>query len=349
MRAREELGFNDRWLMIIGIPFVALVINSIIFSSTDIDNSTRFLTCYPISIIFTSVFWIIFRQCIMALRKRKRFQENTFLRLGAEVILIIVIYFLIEPILEFLVKEVLQLQNSWSEPTAAIKIFTGLIFSLFVTAIYEIIYIQSKLERSNLEREQLSRAHIQSQLDGLKSQIQPHFLFNSLNTLAGLIPQDENRAVRYVQKLSRVFRYVLEIRDEALITLEEEVEFLNAYIYLLKERFGNNLQVELDIPTSYHGRMVVPLSLQILFENAIKHNKITREEPLKVRVYISAEGKLTVENNLQLREESPNGTKMGLENIRKRYRFVVDDPVDIVSSIESFMVSLPLIKSPSIP
>ena len=348
MKKQQELGFNDRWLMVAGIPFVALVINSVVFSSMDMDTSTIFLTCYPISIVFTGVFWIIFRYAIIQVRRNKKFEDKALLRLSIEMLLIILIYFLIEPLLEYLVHDRLQLATEWNEPSQAIKIFTGLIFSLFITAIYEIFYIQSKLDRSNLEREQLSRAHIQSQLDGLKSQIQPHFLFNSLNTLAALIPEDEDRAVRYVQKLSNVFRYVLEIRDEALITLDDEIEFLKSYIYLLKERFGNNLQVEIEIPEKFTSKMVVPLSLQILFENAIKHNIITRDAPLKVRVYINTQNKLTVENNIQLRASDARSTKMGLENIKKRYRFIVDDPVEIINSLESFIVSLPLIHAPTI-
>ncbi|NND07989.1 MAG: histidine kinase [Saprospiraceae bacterium] len=189
---------------------------------------------------------------------------------------------------------------------------------------------------------------MQSQLEGLKNQIKPHFLFNSLNALAGLIPKDGKRAIRYVNKLSAVFRYLLEIDDTPLISLEEELAFLHAYAYLQKERFGDNLVVDIDIDPSYYHKMIVPLSLQILFENVIKHNILSDEKPLRVNIFINDQGKITVENNLQLKDLPPSSTKIGLENIKKRYAFIVENAVDVQDTSSSFSVSLPLVQNPEV-
>ena len=182
-------------------------------------------------------------------------------------------------------------------------------------------------------------------MEGLKSQVNPHFLFNSLNTLIYIIPENTDRAIQFVQKLSKVYRYILEIRDKKLIPLEEELDFLHSYIFLLKERFGDNLEVNLSIPSDILVQQVVPLSLQILFENAIKHNIISDKHPLKIEVFFKDE-KLVVQNNLQLKKQAMPSTKVGLQNIKNRYAFFTDEKVDINDDGPYFKVTLPLIKMP---
>jgi len=270
---------------------------------------------------------------------------DTIKRIVTESVAILAAYLILKPALEYLVENVLPLSDDFVKPQHSIEIFSSLILSFLVLLIYEIVYVQRQLEKSNVEKAQLSRAHMQAQLEGLRNQIQPHFLFNSLNTLSALIGQDVKRAESYVQKLSKVFRYVLEIRDESLISLEEEIKFLNAYIYLLKERFGDNLNVEINIHDKYSQDLIAPLSLQILFENAIKHNSISKDQPLQIRLSVDSDRKLIIENNLQLRSEEIKSTKMGLENIKKRYQFIMDDPIEVIRTLETFAVSLPLISS----
>lgn len=346
---RELLGFNDRWLMILGIPFVSLILSSVLYSEVLHGGNEYFISkCYPTSIFFTSMFWLLFRELLIQLRKRKAFKNNTLKRVTLEAVLIIPVFIILKPVFTFISFDLLHLDKNVVQPSATLELFSGIIISMLILAIYEIIYIQRQLEKSILEKEQLGRAQIQSQLEGLKNQIQPHFLFNSLNTLAALIPEDSDRAIRYVKKLSEVFRYILEIKNESLIPLGDEIEFLKSYIFLIKERFGENLKVSLEIDPNATQLMVVPLSLQILFENAIKHNVLSREKPLLVRIYLNDKGKLTVQNNLQPKQNIGSTTKIGLDNIKKRYGFIIEDPVDIISSLDSFIVSLPLINPSTI-
>lgn len=218
-----------------------------------------------------------------------------------------------------------------------------LVMIFLVVAIYETIYFYQQLKQSIQEKEELQRENIKSQLEGLKSKVNPHFLFNSLNTLAYLIPEDADKSVKFVQKLSKVYRYILEMSDERLIPLQKELDFLNSYIFLLKERFEENLQVEIDIPKARMKDKIIPLSLQILFENAIKHNIISSTKPLKIKVLINNSGKLIVENNLQKKKQIKDSTKFGLENIKNRYRFFSNEAVDVIATSSSFIVSLPLI------
>ncbi len=275
-------------------------------------------------------------------------RNNTRKRLLLEIIFVLLAFVIIDGFLDWLVDFVHQDPTEHLSSNPTVELFSSLIISFFICSLYEIFFIQKQLEYTVLEWEQLSKANMQSQLEGLKNQIQPHFLFNSLNALAGLIPKDSKRAVRYVNKLSQVFRYFLDIGDTPLISLEEELTFLQSYIYLLKERFGKNLIVVMKVDSAYYHKMIVPLSLQILFENAVKHNILSSRYPLHVSIYINEDEKITVKNNLQLKDMPPSSTKIGLDNIQRRYGFFVEDSVDIVSNEESFSVALPLISVPEI-
>ncbi|MFQ5446867.1 MAG: sensor histidine kinase, partial [Saprospiraceae bacterium] len=200
------------------------------------------------------------------------------------------------------------------------------------------------LQKTQLEKERLVKENVQSQLESLRNQVNPHFFFNSLNTLAYLIPEDPAKAENFVQKLSKAYRYILEIRDKQLVTLEEELVFLDSYTCLLQERFGENLLVKVDAPEEILPYKLVPLSLQMLFENAIKHNVISTQSPLVIEVFVENTDRLVVKNNLQRKNQTMPSTKVGLENISRRYKLVSDHEVEVIMTQQSFIVILPLIK-----
>lgn len=193
-----------------------------------------------------------------------------------------------------------------------------------------------------LNTERLEKENIKAQYDNLKSQVNPHFLFNSLNALTNLVYEDQDKAAKFIKQLSEVYRYVLDTRDKEIVPLEEELKFLNAYLFLQKIRFENNLITRIDL--NGLSTYVAPLSIQMLFENAIKHNVISKEMPLQIKLY--ADNKfLVVENTLQQKDvslEDSNG--MGLENITNRYSFLSDNKVEIGKTETKFIVRLPMIK-----
>jgi len=339
---KEVLGFDDKWLIIIGIPLVSLVMPLMIIPFGDPLTPEWYKTNVLISFVQVPVYWFFFRRVFVEARRRFPAFRNTWKRMIFQFAIVIFLYLLLEPLLSKLCQSVILGQEGF---VGGISITVSTIVMIFLwVAVYEGIYFYGQLKKSILEKEQLQRENIQSQLEGLKSQVNPHFLFNSLNTLACLIPEDAEKSVKFVQQLSKVYRYILEISDEKLIPLRQELAFLDAYIFLLKERFEDNLQVEIDIPESRMKDQIIPLSLQILFENAIKHNIISSSKPLKVEVRIGTDNKLTVENNLQKKKQIKNTTRFGLDNIRNRYRFLSDEAVEVISTSTSFIVSLPLIR-----
>lgn len=344
-KTREILGFDDRWLMLIGIPVASFLVSALMFGNQFEENILYNLSkCSMVSVIYTTIFWFTFRQIFIELRRRFPAVRDAVKRLVLQTILILVAYFAIKVLMDFLIADYLHRFMGLDEPQGIAMGLASLTLTFLIVSIYESIFFYSRLQKSIVEKEQLERENIQSQLEGLKNQVNPHFLFNSLNTLMHIIPEDQELAVRFVQQLSKVYRYILEIRDRKLIPLSEELDFLKAYVFLLKERFGENFKVEINIPEAYLSMKVVPLSLQILLENAIKHNIISALKPLKIEVFVEKNRQLIIRNNLQKKNQVMDSTKVGLQNIKNRYSFFSDRKVEAFATADSFVVSLPLIE-----
>lgn len=191
-----------------------------------------------------------------------------------------------------------------------------------------------------VQQEKLKREQLALQYETLKSQVNPHFLFNNLNSLTSLISTNPDKAIDFVKKLSEVYRYVLDQKDHELVGLDTELKFLESYVFLQKIRFGTNLDVQIEVnPMNYK---VIPLSVQMLVENAIKHNEISDKKPLQIRVFSSDDQYLTVENRLQKKTGS-EGTGSGIQNISDRYEFFTNRKVNISFNSERFRISIPLL------
>jgi len=337
---KKILGFDDTWLMLIGIPLTCLVMPLFTINLSEFTWSNYFFN-FNITGIYTVIFWFAFREIF----KHSRTKYPTFGQVGIRLIyqmgLVLICYVVVDTVVDFTLEHIFRDKDMDGAPLAGTT--AALIMIALLCSVYEGIYFYQQLKESIQEKEQLQRENVISQLEGLKNQVNPHFLFNSLNTLSYLIPEDADRAVNFVQQLSKVYRYILEIRSKKLIPLKEELDFLHAYIFLLKERFEENLHVEINIPEQQLTLQIVPLSLQILFENAIKHNIISSKKPLLIEVFVDDAGKLIVQNNLQQKKQRMDSTKVGLQNIKNRYRFFSDESVEVLSTTTSFIVALPLI------
>ena len=185
--------------------------------------------------------------------------------------------------------------------------------------------------------------NLSSQYESLKNQVNPHFLFNSLNVLTSLIPKDQAMSVKFVKKLSEVYRYVLDNQNKEVVSLPEELHFLESFVFLQKIRFQEHLNVVIDLPKQ-SDIMVPPLSLQMLMENAIKHNEVSAENPLSITLYLEKDEYLVMSNNLQKKNQPVESAGIGLENIKARYEFLTDKLVQILSDHGRFEVKLPVLK-----
>jgi two-component system LytT family sensor kinase len=346
--------FDDRLARFIGIPVLAFMI-PVVFFHANLDNGfMAFLPKWIMAIVHIGIYWEGVRFIYFQTRKRFPYVSQTSRR----------IFWLLFLSISFIVSASLLLHTTEDAfrilPESSAGVFTFRKHAVSVTILvlclpyYESSYYFGQLQEVLLEAEQLKKEQVQSQLEMLKSQVNPHFLFNSLNTLASLIPEEPDLAVDFVRKLSKVYRYILEIRDFHTVPLQKELSALKAYHFLLQIRFGESLNVKIDIPDRYLNEHILPLSLQMLIENAVKHNILSVHKPLWIEVFIS-NGRVIVRNNLQRKNQQTDSTGLGLQNIQNRYQLLGSQPVDVIVTTQSFSVSLPLlgqsayVKPPVIP
>lgn len=216
------------------------------------------------------------------------------------------------------------------------------IVACLVTSSCCIIYLIRRQQQVLIENEQLQAENIRNQYEVLKNQLNPHMLFNSLNTLRSLVRENQNKAQDYIQELSRVLRYTLQSHDFQSVSLREEMEFVSAYIFLLKMRFENNLQFDIQINKTLEERRLPPMAIQVLVENAVKHNEISNRKPLTIHILTNNEGNLCVSNDIQPKWTATAGTGIGLVNLAKRYRLLFKQDIQITEDKE-FNVCIPLI------
>lgn len=205
-----------------------------------------------------------------------------------------------------------------------------------------------QLTEANTQLLKVQKENLQSQFEVLKQQVNPHFLFNSLNVLTSLIKIDPDLAESFTERLSKVYRYVLENKEKDVVLLSAELEFLNAYLFLLEIRFMNKIVIEINIDKSYYDFQILPIAIQLLIENAVKHNTFSKVKPLKIEIFVDRQQKLNIVNNLNLRETKFASTGVGLENISRRYALVSDQKPEFNKTVNQFIAKLPLLKSEKI-
>ncbi|MEL6918219.1 MAG: histidine kinase [Bacteroidota bacterium] len=207
------------------------------------------------------------------------------------------------------------------------------------------IFYHSNKQKRNLERKmkELRQEVMSSKYKSLKSQISPHFLFNSLNTLTSLMYEDRDLASDFVSRLASSYRYILDNREEDLVTLEKELNFLDSFIFMMNVRHEGALKISTDIGVDAQQFLIPTLSLQMLVENALKHNYYSKEKPMEIKIFSVGKLGLVVENTLRKREQREESTKLGLKNIRKRYAFYTRQEVTIETEKGLFKITMPLL------
>ncbi len=220
--------------------------------------------------------------------------------------------------------------------------YFGLGLTFVVITLFHAIYFYNRYQQNRLKEQKAIVGTVSAKFNALKNQLDPHFLFNSLNVLNSLIEENPEAAQRFTTALSKVYRYVLEQKDKTLVTVEEELQFAKTYMSLLKMRFEDSIIFEMPQRILHPDSKVVPLALQLLLENAVKHNRVTSSAPLYIKIYES-EGCLVVENNLQPKQIIKRSGGVGLNNIEQRYSLLTRKTVQIAKGTDKFAVSLPLI------
>lgn len=335
---------KEKYIRRISIPLLALLLTIFYHNQSPNKEQFLFVTCFAVSLVFTFCLWEGNLAIVKRMRKVYPSLGQTSRRIVAQSVLGLLYTTLIALVLPLLVQQAVGM-DLFADQSKLALFLVCLIPTICITALYESAYFFEAWKRDVQRSESLARENLQSQFEALKSQVDPHFLFNSLNTLAALIDEKNELALRYLDQLSDVYRYVLLSKDRPTVPLQEELAFLEAYLYLNKTRFRENLQIQNELSADFHQHHVAPLSLQMLVENAIKHNVVSKEKPLCIRLFHESPDTITVQNNMQGKTVFEKSTKVGLQNIINRYKFLNNRQIEILNQDGLFTVRLPLLPS----
>ncbi len=334
---------KDKWVRVIFIPIVGILTTLLFAKQQPESASTLIYVNAVVSIFSTFILWQGNRFIVILLRNRFADYKQIANRLFWQILLCTAFSLLASNSIFLTLKHLFPASPLCNEDRIYMSQYS-LIITFLIIAIYEGTYYFGKWRTALIEAEELKRESIVSQFEALKSQVNPHFLFNSLNTLTALIEENPTTAVRFVSQLSQVYRYVLQSKEKGLTDLKTELEFTQSYIFLLQNRFEKNLVVQLNIEPQLYAKKIAPLCIQMLIENAIKHNIIASDRPLRIEIYAENNTYLVVKNNLQKKNFSELNHGLGLPNIIHRYAFLTTEEVRIEQTTESYKVSLPLIE-----
>lgn len=320
--------------------FIALIafIPSVIRFDTD-ENSRLMVRNAMLTFLIAFICWIA-NQVILHSDRIRGTTLKTVLALAAcSAVSIIILY----PLRDIRSASLpwMNLNGLSDERRLMIMAFRGLLVGGLEYFISFYLKLVTDNQNSRIENQLLKQENLEARLNLLKQQVNPHFLFNSLSTLRTIAPDAPTK--KYVMQLASVYRYLLGSEQEHLTALEKELEFTRSYLYILQERFEHGLRVEIEIPETILGLSIPPYSLQILVENAVKHNIVSEDAPLMIRIYLESE-MLCVENNVLPRMSVEESTGKGLNNIKERYRLLSSREIEIIDNNTRFIVKLPLLK-----
>jgi len=327
-----------RFAGIIIISVLSIVIDTA-FAHAEVGIATSFL----VSFFRTAIIWngsmLIIR---FSIGRYSMFKE-TFKLIAFQIISLSVFVLLVELAEIFVVENFLGIFLDRSDKTTLI--IGSLLITFMISAIYASVAFFIQWKNNLLRTQALEKANLEARYDTLRNQINPHFLFNSLNTLLMLV-NDNPIASRYVESISEIMRYMVQSRDKDAVLLRDELKIARDYIFIQQSRFGDKLKVEFDVPENFYHYAIPPLALQMLLENAIKHNVVSKEDPLFVKVYVQDNLFIVIENTLKAKLEKEPSTGVGLENIRNRYLHLTGKNFVVKQEDGKFIVMLPLFEKP---
>jgi sensor histidine kinase YesM len=332
------------WLMhLLVTPAIVVIANFWLLGSAYFSDSSTFISVTLAASLVASILSITNMRSMFAMRRKypalnqtgKRLLSSIALYALADVIgcTLILLWYDYLPSLEFTISI-----------GSIVKVTVVLLISATIAGLgYEFFYSFQKWKESILENERLQKRQAQAELSVLKSQVNPHFLFNSLNSLSSLISDDTERAERYLNEMTKVYRYLIRNNEAELTSLDNELQFMHSYFHLLKTRYGKGIDMQIAVQPEHQCFLLPPLTLQLLVENAVKHNAILKEKPLLLKLFSNNKNELVVTNNLQKKTLQVDSTKIGLSNISSKYKLLNKPGIQIQQTETAFTVILPLI------
>jgi two-component system, LytTR family, sensor kinase len=325
------------------IPLIAGKLNHLLFGERVWNDYRVWLCSYPILLVVVFLSSFVHVSNMHWLRRKFPVIRQTKIRLFLLAITYVSIITLAYGLCFYGYDAIHFLDYQLSTHEFKVSLVFGYSIALISATMWESDYIFKKWKESLSEKESLEQLKMNQEFETLKSQVNPHFLFNCFNTLSSLISEDKKRAEVFLGHLSKAYRYLLRNNENSLSTLEIELKFMDSYFELLHTRFGDSLQYTIEVDKVYLSYLLPSLSLQLLVENAVKHNVLSRERPLVIEIFTTAGNKLIVNNNVQARKSGTSSNRIGLKNICYKYQLLDVKGFEILQQTGSFTVVLPLI------
>ena len=325
------------------LPYT-IITNTVAFGLQYFSGIAVFLLATLITAIAYTFYFTLCGGVAVLLKTRFSLQHQVTRRLTFMIITFLLMSGLFLLLLFRLYERLSYFRFNFDENSFVWAYFVLGIGNIFLTFLHEGIDRYESWKASQEEMEQLKKTYSHSRLHGLKSQVNPHFLFNSLNSLSSLISEDQEQAEKFLDEMSKVYRYMLRNDEEQLVTLDTELKFVASYTYLLKARYGDGLQVKFDINNAERIKTLPPLSLQTIIENAITQNTISKSCPLEISITASGNNVLEVTNTLQPKQLTAElDTEAELDNLVNKYQLLNEQKVTITDTATKRLIQLPLI------
>jgi len=342
-----KLNRNTLLIILLGTILIQSII--IIYNNwtgfIHIEGAVNFLVRLFFGTVFAFVialyFFIADSKTIAFLDNALDWKKNLWLRTAVELIALIIIGAAGGSIVSVVVHMLMPYKESLIDILVANSLISIVVNGFFIIVL-EAIIIYKRSQDSLLIAEQLEKENAVIKLDVLKSQLNPHFMFNSLNVLSSLINKDVTKAQDFVDEFSSIYRYILEVIDKPVVKLEEELEFARSYFFLQQMRFDNAVEFDINIDAGKMEYLVPPLAVQTLLENTFKHNKATAESPLKISLFSEGDF-IVIKNNYQPKIKSGRTTGIGIENLKKRYSLISGVLPEFIVTDKEYIAKIPLV------
>lgn len=335
---------KDMLILATTLPPVVVLFNVLLFGKNFFSNTTLILCSGLLVAAVMALAWIGY--ALIAVTVRNRLPQGR--QLLKRMLLTIFLISLVQAFVTTLIFKGYDYFGlfgySFEETPYYWMLAIGIVLNVMVTLVHEGVDSFERWKNTLQETEQLKRTYTQSQLLGLKSQINPHFLFNSLNSLSSLISEDEEKAEAFLNELTKVYRYMLSCHEEQFVPLETEIQFLHSYFYLLQTRYGNSLELNIKVPENDRKKFVTPLLLQAVFEYGFNTGMLSRKHPMLFAVNTDADGNLILKNEWLPRKHPVEANKEGIFNIADKYKLLCKKDVEVQNDNGIFTMKLPLIE-----
>ncbi len=341
---KNILGFDDRILALCGVVVNTHTVMGIYYTGSFFEVPFKdYAKVWFGEFLAIVILWVVLRSLYLQLLKKNKGVKNQKKRFLAIILFLIPLFLICLLYIDFVQPLFVWDYEQYATPSVAVQLVTGTVIFLVDMGLYEGLHIFVELKNAKLREAQLKKENVTSQLYYLRSQVSPHFLFNSLNTLMHLIDEDKEKSKIFVHSLAKIYARILEFSEKDLVSVQEELDYINEYMALLKKRHGENLSYQLKVSPSCMNKMIVPLSVQMGIENAIKHNVISKKNPLKISIK-NIDNYVVIGNNLQKKKNPTKKEGYGLANIRNRYKLLSKAELVIEETKSQFNLMLPLLE-----